>query len=125
MNVYISIFFVVFAAFLVACLFIFGFKALASVAKGLRPYGESTHRKELPFECGNEPVAYERRPFTIKFYVIALLFVMFDVEVIFLYPWSVLYRQLGVFGFIEMLVFLGILVVGLIFVWRKGALQWS
>ena len=125
MSPYVAIVIVIAAAFLVACLFIFGFSALAALGRRLRPYDQPTPNKALPFECGNEPVPTERRRFTVKFYVVALLFVLFDVEAIFLYPWSVLYRQLGVFGFVEMAVFLGILIVGLIYVWRKGALVWS
>ena len=125
MNPYVAIVVVVAAAFAVACLFIFGFQGLSALARRLRPYGEAPERKELPFECGNEPVPAVRKRFTVKFYLVALLFVLFDVEVIFLYPWAVLYRQLGWFGFLEMAVFLGILIAGLIYVWRKGALQWT
>ena len=78
-----------------------------------------------PYECGN-PItseAYDHR-FSIRYYLIAVLFVVFDVETVFLFPWAVLFRKLALFGFIEMLVFLAILVVGYVYAWRRGALSW-
>ncbi len=82
--------------------------------------------KAEPYECGVEPetVAYDTR-FSVRYYLIAVLFVVFDVETVFLYPWAVVFRKLAVFGFLEMLVFLGILVVGYLYAWRRGALQWA
>lgn len=80
--------------------------------------------KTAPFECGNPSTPFRRR-FNVKFYAVALVFVIFDVEVIFLFPWGVLYQELGLFGFLEMLVFLFLLVVALIYVIRKGALVWT
>jgi NADH-quinone oxidoreductase subunit A len=78
-----------------------------------------------PFECGIEPLQSDnRRRTSVKFYMVAILFVMFDLETVLLYPWAVLYRELGVFGFVELLVFLISLVVGLFYAWRKGALEW-
>jgi NADH-quinone oxidoreductase subunit A len=79
-----------------------------------------------PYECGNEPESFalEHR-FSIRYYLIAVLFVIFDVETIFLYPWAVMYDQLGLFGLIEMTIFLFILVLGYIYVWRRGALKWA
>ena len=79
-----------------------------------------------PYECGNEPesLALEHR-FSIRYYLIAVLFVVFDVETVFLYPWAVMFDELALFGFIEMLVFLVILLVGYAYVWRRGALQWA
>jgi NADH-quinone oxidoreductase subunit A len=81
--------------------------------------------KAEPYECGVEPAsyAYDTR-FSIRYYLIAVLFVVFDVETVFLFPWAVMYRRLALFGFLEMLVFLGILVVGYVYAWRRGALQW-
>jgi NADH-quinone oxidoreductase subunit A len=78
-----------------------------------------------PYECGN-PVSSEAydHPFSVRFYLIAVLFVVFDVETVFLFPWAVMLRKLALFGFVEMLVFLAILVVGYIYAWRRGALQW-
>ena len=78
-----------------------------------------------PFECGNPGGEGFRQRFTVKFYAVALLFVLFDVEAVFLYPWATIFRQLGLFGFIEMSIFVGVLALGLVYVWRKGALEWT
>ena len=81
--------------------------------------------KAEPYECGVEPTsfAYDTR-FSARYYLIAVLFVVFDVETVFLYPWAVMFRKLALFGFIEMAVFLAILLVGYLFAWRRGALTW-
>ena len=81
--------------------------------------------KLSPYECGCEPVGTARERFSIKFYVIAMLFILFDIEAVFLYPWAILYKKLGVFGLVEMGVFIVILFVGYIYVWKKGALEWE
>jgi NADH-quinone oxidoreductase subunit A len=80
--------------------------------------------KLMPYECGIDPVGDARGRYTVRFYIIAILFVIFDVETIFLFPWAVKFKTLGVFGLIEILIFLAILVVGYIWVWKKGALEW-
>ena len=80
--------------------------------------------KLLPYECGIDPVDRARGRYTVRYYIVAILFVVFDVETIFLFPWAVKFKALGMFGLIEMLVFLGILVVGYVWVWKKGALEW-
>lgn len=79
--------------------------------------------KDEPFECGNPSSGTAWSRFSVKFYLVAILFIVFDVEVVFLYPWAVVFRRLGLFGFIEMLVFVLILAVGLIYVIKKGALE--
>jgi len=84
-----------------------------------------TPRKLQPYESGMTLIGPAQRRFPIKFYFIAVLFILFDVEIIFLYPWAVVFRQLGWFGFIEMLIFVGILLVGYIYAWRQGALEWE
>ena len=81
--------------------------------------------KSMPFECGMEPIAPPRTQFAIKFSVIAMLFIIFDIEVAFLYPWAVLFRDLGIVGFVEMLFFLLVLTVGLLYAWKRGALEWD
>ncbi len=92
-------------------------------AKLVRP--DNPHRtKLLPYECGIDPADNARGRYTVRFYIIAILFVVFDVETIFLFPWAVQYKTLAVFGFVEMMVFLGILIVGYIWIWKKGALEW-
>lgn len=93
---------------------------------GLTSYlGPKVHTKikGAPFETGSEPLTPVKRRLSVKFYLIAALFVMFDIEVVFLYPWAVAYRDLGVLGFVEMTVFLLILSAGLAFAWKKGALE--
>lgn len=83
-----------------------------------------TRLKAQPFDCGNPPMGSPHHRFSIKFYVVAILFLLFDVEAIYLFAWAGLFRSLGILGFVEMAVFIGILVVGLVYVWRKGALEW-
>ena len=81
--------------------------------------------KDQAFECGNPPSGNARARFSVKFDLVAILFIVFDVEVVFLYPWAVLFRQLGLFGFVEMLFFVLILTIGLVYVWKRGALEWD
>jgi NADH-quinone oxidoreductase subunit A len=81
--------------------------------------------KSEPFDCGNPPRGAALGRMTVRFYMPAILFILFDLEVVFLYPWAVTFRDLGLFGFVEMLVFLVILGVGLLYAWRKGALEWD
>ena len=77
------------------------------------------------YECGVDPFTSASVRVSVKFYLIALLFLLFDLETAFLYPWAVLFRDLGLFGFIEMAIFVGILLVGLVYAWKKGALEWQ
>lgn len=93
------------------------------IAKLLRPANPSK-TKLMPYECGITPFDDARGRYTVRFYIIAILFVIFDVETIFLFPWAVQFKALGLFGLVEMLVFLAILVVGYVWVWKKGALEW-
>ena len=81
--------------------------------------------KLMPYECGMDPIGGARQRFSVKFFIIGMLFIVFDVELIFLFPWANIYDKLMFFGFIEMLVFVLVLLAGLIYVWRKGALQWE
>jgi NADH-quinone oxidoreductase subunit A len=81
--------------------------------------------KGQPFECGSPAIGSARERFSVKYYVTAILFLVFDIESVFIYPWAVLFRKLGWFGFVEMLVFVAFIVVGLIYVLRKGALEWD
>jgi NADH-quinone oxidoreductase subunit A len=86
-----------------------------------RPYAQ----KLTPYESGNPPVGDSRHRFSIKFYIIAMLFVVFDVEAVFLYPWAVAYDKLGLFGLVEMMLFIFILLIGYVYVWKKGAFDWE
>ena len=84
-----------------------------------------TPEKLAPFECGQDPFSLPMGRLAIKFYLTAILFILFDVELVFLYPWAVVYRTLGSLGLIEMGVFLGILMVGYVYAWDNGALEWK
>jgi len=85
-----------------------------------------TPEKGTTYECGIDPMIGDARArFSIKFYVVAVLFLLFDVEVVFMYPWAVLLRKLGLLGLIEMMTFLLVLVVAFVYVWKKGALNWE
>lgn len=81
--------------------------------------------KQMPYECGIEPVGDPWAQFRVQYYIYALIFVIFDVETIFIYPWAVGFKQLGLLGFVEMVIFLAILAVGLLYAWKKGALEWD
>ncbi len=81
--------------------------------------------KLSPYECGFEAFGDSRTKFDVRYYLVAILFIIFDLEIAFLFPWAVVLRQVGVFGFLAMMIFLGILVIGFIYEWRKGALEWE
>lgn len=98
--------------------------AIAGVTGPRQP----SERKMTPFECGIDAVGTTgdaRHRFSVKFFLVALLFIIFDIEAVFVFPWSVLFRELGIFGFVEMGIFLGLLLLGLFYVWKKGALEWE
>src|SRR5262245_728085 len=82
-------------------------------------------RKLAPFECCVNPIGTARERFSVKFYLVAMLFLLFDIEAVFLFPWAVVYRDLKLFGFIEMLLFIASILAGYIYVWKKGALEWE
>ncbi len=84
-----------------------------------------TPQKMIPYECGMDPIGEARKPFSVKFYIVAMLFIVFDIEAVFLYPWAVIFKELKIFGLVEMAVFIGILLVGFIYIWKKGALEWE
>lgn len=100
--------------------------AVASVvaSHALQPK-RPTPAKSLPYECGIVPERVPRDRFPVKFYVIAMLFIVFDVEVIFLFPWAVTFRQLGMFGLVEMAIFIGLVFVAYVYVWQRGGLEWT
>ena len=97
---------------------------LFGLATVLGPRAMNT-RKADPFECGNPPLGNVSTRISVKFYVVALIFIVFDIETVFLYPWAVVYRELGWMGFYTMLTFVGVLALGLVYVWKKGVLDWS
>jgi NADH-quinone oxidoreductase subunit A len=94
---------------------------LSSMLGPRRPSEE----KLSPYECGIDPVGSARARFSVKFYLVAMLFIIFDIEIVFLYPWAVILDDLKLFGLVEMIFFLGILVIGLLYVWKKGGLEWT
>jgi NADH-quinone oxidoreductase subunit A len=98
-----------------------GMVVLASTLGKKKP----SHVKLDPFECGENPFSLPGGNLAIKFYLTAILFILFDVELVFLYPWAVVYRELGMTGLVEMGIFLGILMVGYVYAWENGALDWQ
>ena len=105
-------------------LLITGFVASVLVLARLISPSRRSSTKAQNYETGETTVTDPWRPFPVRYYVFALLFLIFDVETAFLYPWAVIYRELGVYGFVEMVIFVLILGVGLIYAWKKGALKW-
>ena len=106
---------------LIASLIGLGTLMLGMLVRPRRPYAQ----KLSPYESGNPPVSEPSYKFSVKFYIVAMLFVVFDVEAVFLYPWAVAYDKLGMFGFVEMMLFIFILLIGYVYVWKKGAFEWE
>ncbi len=100
-----------------------GFGAL--VAGGLLGPSRPDAQKGAPYECGFEAFESARMKFDVRYYLVAILFILFDLEIAFLFPWAVVLEELGIFGFWAMFIFLGILVVGFLYEWKKGALEWE
>jgi NADH-quinone oxidoreductase subunit A len=105
-------------------LLITGFVASVLVLARLISPSRRSATKAQNYETGETTVTDPWRPFPVRYYVFALLFLIFDVEAAFLYPWAVIYRELGLYGFVEMVIFVLILGVGLVYAWKKGALKW-
>lgn len=116
-QTYGPVFIMLAAAALVATLFF----TLASVLGKKNP----TPEKQEPYECGSESSGSRHVKLSVKFYLTAILFVVFDIEAVFVYPWALHFRALGWAGMAEMLGFLGVILVALVYVWRKGALEWE
>jgi NADH:ubiquinone oxidoreductase subunit 3 (subunit A) len=107
--------------------FVVGFVLLAVtllLSRLIQPKGKPGVDKYIPYECGELPEGSAWIRFNIRFYVLALIFIIFDVEIVFLLPWAVVFKRLGAFAFFEGLIFIGILLVGLAYVWKKGDLEW-
>jgi NADH-quinone oxidoreductase subunit A len=105
-----------------AAVFAIGSLAASSLLRPNRP----NPVKLSAYECGNDPVRLPRgERFSVKFYVVAMLFIIFDIETIFLFPWAVTFRDLGLFGLIEMAVFIALVFVAYVYIWRKGGLDWT
>lgn len=82
-------------------------------------------QKDMPYESGMVPFGSARERFSVKYYLVAIVFILFDIEAIFLYPWAVVYRELRLFAFFEMLLFIALILSGFFYIWKKGALEWS
>src|SRR2546427_4836537 len=95
---------------------------VASSALGKRA---RSPQKDTPYECGIAPTGSARERFSVKFYLVGMIFILFDIEAVFLYPWAVVFRELKMFAFVEMLLFVALILVGYVYVWKKGALDWS
>jgi len=106
---------------LVAGAFGVGALLVGTLVRPHRPYRE----KQSPYESGAPLFSDARVPFPLRYYIIAMLFVIFDIEVIYLYPWAVSFHQIGLFGLVEMILFITILLVGYFYAWQKGALEWD
>jgi NADH-quinone oxidoreductase subunit A len=113
----------------VSILLVFALAALVTAALLFIPSLIAPRRvtpvKAAPFECGKDPIEIAEGRFAIKFSTVAIFFIIIDIELLFIWPWAMLYRRLGWFGFAEMLVFLGILMLGFLYIWRKGGLEWE
>ena len=105
-----------------ATIFAVGSLALSALVRPNKP----TPTKLMPYECGNDPIRLPRgERFSVKFYVVAMLFIIFDIETIFLFPWAVSFRSLGLFGLIEMAIFIALVFVAYVYIWRKGGFEWA
>lgn len=111
-------------------LMVFGFAAIVAgaligIPLVLAPRRRLTAVKLEPFECGKAPISISEGRIAIRFSTIAILFILIDIELLFVWPWAMLYRRLGWFGFVEMLVFMAILMLGFLYIWKKGGLEWE
>jgi len=113
-------YFPVFVLMLISIVFGVGIILIGGLVRLRRPYKE----KLLPYECGNPMVGAPREQFSIKFYIIAMLFVIFDVLAVFLYPWALVYEGIGLYALLGMMLFIAILLVGYIYAWKKEAFEW-
>lgn len=110
---------------LILLLLVIGFAVSNVIISALIGRSIPTEEKLSPYECGVEPVGSARERFSIKFYIIAMMFVVFDIEVVFLYPWAVVFKSLALFGLIEMAIFILILFVCYVYIWKRGGFEWE
>src|SRR4030043_1599886 len=101
------------------------FALFAIAASALLGQRKPTALKKAPYECGMPTVGSTYKRIPIKYYIIAMLFLLFDIEVVFLYPWAVVFKQMKAFAFVSMAIFIGILLVAYVYIWKKGALEWE
>ena len=113
------------APILIFLMLVTGFALVSVIGSLILGMRKPTPEKLAPYECGMQPVGTARERFSVKFYLVAMLFLLFDIEAVFLFPWAVVYRDLKLFGFFEMLLFIAVVLAGYIYVWKKGALEWE
>ena len=113
------------APILVFLILVTGFAVVSVIMSYVLGVKKPNARKLAPYECGMQPTGTARERFSVKFYLVAMLFLLFDIEAVFLFPWAVVYRDLRIFGFLEMLLFIAAILAGYIYVWKKGALEWE
>ena len=114
-----------YAPLLIHLLVALGLAALLLLLSSLIGQRRPSREKAQPYECGITPIGDAREPFDVKYYLVAMVFILFDVEAVFLYPWAYVYRELRWFGFTEMLLYILILFAGYVYLWKKGALDWN
>ncbi len=110
---------------LILLLVVIGFAVSNIIISAIIGRQNPTEEKLSPYECGVEPVGSARERFSVKFYIIAMMFVVFDIEVVFLYPWAVVFKSLALFGLIEMGIFILILLVCYVYIWKRGGFEWD
>ena len=113
------------APILIFLILVTGFALVSLIGSYLLGVKKPNPTKLSPYECGMNPIGTARERFSVKFYLVAMLFLLFDIEAVFLFPWAVVYRELRLFGFFEMLLFIAAILAGYIYVWKKGALEWE
>jgi NADH-quinone oxidoreductase subunit A len=113
------------APILIFLILVAGFASVSVIGSLVLGMRKPTAVKGSPYECGMQPVGTSRERFSVKFYLVAMLFLLFDIEAVFLFPWAVVYRDLKWFGFLEMLLFILTVLAGYVYVWKKGALEWE
>jgi len=113
-----------YAPLLLHLLIAFGLAGALTAVSVLVGWRRPSRAKQQAYECGMEPTGDAREPFSVKFYLVAMVFILFDVEAIFLYPWAYIFRSLRWYGFVEMMVYIAVLLVGYLYLWKKGALDW-
>ena len=114
-----------YVAFPVYVLLVVGMIAVLMVLPRLIARSSTSPAKEVPYECGVDPVGTAKQRFSVHFYLVAVLFILFDIEAVFLFPWAVALQDIGIAGFVEAVVFVAILALGLGYAWRKGVLDWN
>lgn len=114
-----------YAPLLLHILVALGIAGAILLASSVIGWSRPSRTKGMPYECGVLPTGDAREPFSVKFYLVAMIFILFDVEAVFLYPWAFVYRELRWAGFFEMLIYIGIMLAGYVYLWKKGALDWS